>query len=86
MLCGFLNELGDKGSLGVVDSGPGSCHLSLICVLDGTALSWWAGRANETHTYWGGSFPGAHQCACGLERDCLDPQYGCNCDADRDEW
>ncbi|XP_003908260.3 contactin-associated protein-like 4 [Papio anubis] len=53
---------------------------------DGTALSWWAGRANETHTYWGGSFPGAHQCACGLERDCLDPQYGCNCDADRDEW
>nr|XP_024646140.1 contactin-associated protein-like 4 isoform X2 [Macaca nemestrina] len=53
---------------------------------DGTALSWWAGRANETHTYWGGSFPGAHQCACGLERDCLDPQYGCNCDADRDKW
>ncbi|KAL4841080.1 hypothetical protein H8958_018676 [Nasalis larvatus] len=53
---------------------------------DGTALSWWAGRANETHTYWGGSFPGAHQCACGLERDCLDPQYSCNCDADRDEW
>ncbi|KAL4689840.1 hypothetical protein H8959_012631, partial [Pygathrix nigripes] len=53
---------------------------------DGTALSWWAGRANETHTYWGGSFPGAHQCACGLERDCLDPQYSCNCDADWDEW
>uniref|UniRef100_H2P977 Contactin associated protein family member 4 n=1 Tax=Pongo abelii TaxID=9601 RepID=H2P977_PONAB len=53
---------------------------------DGTVLSWWAGRANETHTYWGGSVPGAHQCACGLARDCLDPQYGCNCDADRDEW
>ncbi|XP_073084941.1 contactin-associated protein-like 3 isoform X7 [Manis javanica] len=52
----------------------------------GTPVSWWVGRANETHTYWGGSLPDAQKCACGLERNCLDSQYHCNCDADRNEW
>ncbi|KAM9663701.1 contactin-associated protein-like 4 [Trichechus inunguis] len=53
---------------------------------DGTPLSWWVGRTNETHTYWGGSLPDAQKCTCGLEGNCLDSQYLCNCDADRDEW
>uniref|UniRef100_A0A8D2DB27 Contactin-associated protein-like 3 n=1 Tax=Sciurus vulgaris TaxID=55149 RepID=A0A8D2DB27_SCIVU len=54
--------------------------------LDGTPVSWWVGRTNETHTYWGGSLPDAQKCTCGLEGNCIDSQYHCNCDADRDEW
>uniref|UniRef100_A0A8C0MHT6 Contactin-associated protein-like 3 n=1 Tax=Canis lupus familiaris TaxID=9615 RepID=A0A8C0MHT6_CANLF len=53
---------------------------------DGTPVSWWVGRTNETHTYWGGSLPDAQKCACGLQGNCLDSQYHCNCDADRNEW
>ncbi|XP_064142411.1 contactin-associated protein-like 4 isoform X2 [Loxodonta africana] len=52
----------------------------------GAPLSWWVGRTNETHTYWGGSLPDAQKCTCGLEGNCLDSQYVCNCDADQDEW
>ncbi|XP_071072664.1 contactin-associated protein-like 3 isoform X2 [Dasypus novemcinctus] len=54
--------------------------------VDGTPLSWWVGRSNETLTYWGGSLPDAHKCTCGLEGNCLDSQYHCNCDAARNEW
>ncbi|XP_047550632.1 contactin-associated protein-like 3 [Lutra lutra] len=53
---------------------------------DGTPVSWWVGRTNETHTYWGGSLPGAQKCACGSQGNCLDSQYHCNCDAVRNEW
>ncbi|KAM5228653.1 contactin-associated protein-like 4 [Ctenodactylus gundi] len=53
---------------------------------DGTPLSWWVGGSNDTHSYWGGSSPGAQRCACGLQGLCVDPHYPCNCDADRDEW
>ncbi|KAF7484792.1 hypothetical protein GHT09_003689 [Marmota monax] len=54
--------------------------------LDGTPVSWWVGRTNETHTYWGGSLPDAQKRTCGLEGNCIDSQYHCNCDADQDEW
>ncbi|XP_039077040.1 contactin-associated protein-like 3 [Hyaena hyaena] len=53
---------------------------------DGTPMSWWVGRTNETHTYWGGSQPDAQKCACGLQGNCLDSHYYCNCDAGRNEW
>ncbi|XP_054947835.1 contactin-associated protein-like 3 isoform X5 [Pan paniscus] len=53
---------------------------------DGTPLSWWVGRTNETHTYWGGSLPDAQKCTCGLKGNCIDSQYYCNCDAGRNEW
>ncbi|KAI1239889.1 hypothetical protein IHE44_0011326 [Lamprotornis superbus] len=53
---------------------------------DGMPLSWWIGRTNETHTYWGGALPAVQKCACGLEGSCIDSQHYCNCDADRDEW
>uniref|UniRef100_H0VVI0 Contactin-associated protein-like 3 n=1 Tax=Cavia porcellus TaxID=10141 RepID=H0VVI0_CAVPO len=66
--------------------GKSRCHLSHTCLSDGTPLSWWVGRTNETHSYWGGSLPGAHKCTCGLEGNCTDSQYHCNCDADRNEW
>uniref|UniRef100_A0A8C3VWE2 Contactin associated protein like 3 n=1 Tax=Catagonus wagneri TaxID=51154 RepID=A0A8C3VWE2_9CETA len=58
----------------------------LLTSHDGTPVSWWVGRTNETHTYWGGSLPDAQKCTCGLEGNCIDSQYYCNCDADRNEW
>ncbi|XP_063083420.1 contactin-associated protein-like 3 isoform X2 [Cavia porcellus] len=67
-------------------SGPLGPCLVYCNMTDGTPLSWWVGRTNETHSYWGGSLPGAHKCTCGLEGNCTDSQYHCNCDADRNEW
>ncbi|KAJ1063293.1 hypothetical protein K5549_017090, partial [Capra hircus] len=48
----------------------------------GSPYTWWVGKANEKHYYWGGSGPGIQKCACGIERNCTDPKYYCNCDAD----
>ncbi|XP_034885065.1 contactin-associated protein-like 3 isoform X3 [Mirounga leonina] len=62
------------------------CKKSRLSTGHGTPVSWWVGRTNETHTYWGGSLPDAQKCACGLQGNCLDSQYYCNCDADRNEW
>ncbi|XP_022367319.1 contactin-associated protein-like 4 isoform X6 [Enhydra lutris kenyoni] len=58
----------------------------LVNKQDGNPLSWWVGRTNETQTYWGGSLPDPQKCTCGLEGNCIDSQYYCNCDADRNEW
>ncbi|XP_021092078.1 contactin-associated protein-like 5 isoform X3 [Heterocephalus glaber] len=58
----------------------------LLNTPDGPPFTWWIGRSNEKHLYWGGSLPGVQQCACGLEESCLDIRYFCNCDADKDEW
>ncbi|KAM4708715.1 contactin-associated protein-like 4 [Discoglossus pictus] len=49
-------------------------------------FSWWIGRTNETYMYWGGSSPDVKTCTCGLEGNCIDTQYYCNCDADKNEW
>ncbi|XP_052004183.1 contactin-associated protein-like 5 isoform X2 [Xyrauchen texanus] len=53
---------------------------------DGTALSWWVDRRGEKRTYWGGFQPEVQQCSCGLEENCADINYFCNCDADRVSW
>ncbi|XP_075385400.1 contactin-associated protein-like 5 isoform X1 [Tenrec ecaudatus] len=58
----------------------------LLNTPDGTPFTWWVGRSNEKHPYWGGSLPGVQQCGCGLDESCLDIQYFCNCDAGKDEW
>ena len=78
---GVKDYAGEAGS-----GGQSRCHFSHTCLSDGTPVSWWVGRTNETHTYWGGSLPGAQKCACGLQGNCLDSQRHCNCDAARDEW
>uniref|UniRef100_A0A673KRS7 Contactin-associated protein-like 5 n=1 Tax=Sinocyclocheilus rhinocerous TaxID=307959 RepID=A0A673KRS7_9TELE len=52
---------------------------------DGTPLSWWVDRRGEKRTYWGGFQPGVQQCSCGLEENCADMNYFCNCDADRND-
>ncbi|KAM7378664.1 hypothetical protein PAMP_004273 [Pampus punctatissimus] len=52
----------------------------------GVPFSWWVGRGNERHSYWGGSGPGIQKCSCGIEHNCTDPKYYCNCDADQRTW
>nr|XP_046227575.1 contactin-associated protein-like 2a [Scatophagus argus] len=64
-----------------------SCRMSrLLNTPDGTPYTWWVGRASEKHFYWGGSGPGIQKCACGIDRNCTDPKYDCNCDADHKQW
>ncbi|MGH0124081.1 UNVERIFIED_CONTAM: hypothetical protein FKN15_023638 [Acipenser sinensis] len=58
----------------------------LLNARDGTPFSWWVGRTSERQTYWSGSLPGVQQCSCGLNENCIDMNYFCNCDADRDQW
>uniref|UniRef100_A0A8C4D8H5 Contactin associated protein like 2b n=1 Tax=Dicentrarchus labrax TaxID=13489 RepID=A0A8C4D8H5_DICLA len=63
-----------------------ACRMSrLLNTPDGVAFTWWVGRANERHSYWGGSGPGIQKCSCGIEHNCTDPRHFCNCDADLKE-
>ncbi|XP_068604326.1 contactin-associated protein-like 2a [Brachionichthys hirsutus] len=64
------------------------CKLSsrLCNTPDGTPYTWWVGRGSEKHFYWGGSAPGIQKCACGIDRNCTDTKYDCNCDADQKQW
>ncbi|XP_056155171.1 contactin-associated protein-like 2a, partial [Lampris incognitus] len=64
-----------------------NCRMSrLLNTPEGTPYTWWVGRGNEKHFYWGGSGPGVQKCACGIDRNCTDPKYSCNCDADHKQW
>uniref|UniRef100_A0A672KQF6 Contactin-associated protein-like 2 n=1 Tax=Sinocyclocheilus grahami TaxID=75366 RepID=A0A672KQF6_SINGR len=64
-----------------------TCYKSrLLNSPDGSPSTWWVGRGNEKHFYWGGSGPGVQKCACGIERNCTDARYYCNCDADLRQW
>ncbi|XP_061569880.1 contactin-associated protein-like 2a isoform X2 [Cololabis saira] len=65
-----------------------SCRMSRLLNTpgDGTPYTWWVGRGSEKHFYWGGSGPGIQKCACGIDRNCTDPKYDCNCDADAKQW
>ncbi|KAM4622442.1 contactin-associated protein 1 [Discoglossus pictus] len=64
-----------------------SCYKSrLLNSPSGLPFSFWMGRNNERHFYWGGSNPGIQRCDCGLKKNCADPRYHCNCDADHLQW
>ncbi|TRY55799.1 hypothetical protein DNTS_025645 [Danionella cerebrum] len=64
-----------------------TCYKSrLLNSPDGAPSTWWVGKGNEKHFYWGGSGPGVQKCACGIERNCTDPRNHCNCDADLKQW
>ncbi|XP_047187916.1 contactin-associated protein-like 2b isoform X1 [Scophthalmus maximus] len=64
-----------------------ACRMSrLLNSPDGVPFTWWVGRANERHSYWGGSGPGIQKCSCGIEHNCTDPKHYCNCDADLRSW
>ncbi|XP_067117078.1 contactin-associated protein-like 5 [Osmerus mordax] len=58
----------------------------LFNAFDGTPVSWWLDRDGERRTYWAGFQPGIQQCSCSLEENCIDTNFFCNCDADRDSW
>ncbi|XP_068599937.1 contactin-associated protein-like 4 [Brachionichthys hirsutus] len=59
----------------------------LLNAKEGAPYSWWVGVSGpgQAQTYWGGAQPASGQCACGLQDNCLDPKYYCNCDADYDQ-
>uniref|UniRef100_A0A8C5Q8M8 Contactin associated protein family member 5 n=1 Tax=Leptobrachium leishanense TaxID=445787 RepID=A0A8C5Q8M8_9ANUR len=61
-------------------------HSRLLNSPNGAPFTWWVGRGNQRHAYWGGSVPGEQKCACGLEESCTDMRHFCNCDADKHEW
>ncbi|XP_019361270.1 PREDICTED: contactin-associated protein 1 isoform X1 [Gavialis gangeticus] len=64
-----------------------SCYNSrLLNTPSGLPFSFWMGRHNQGHYYWGGSRPGIQRCACGLDKNCADSRFFCNCDADHALW
>ncbi|XP_068597746.1 contactin-associated protein-like 5 [Brachionichthys hirsutus] len=60
----------------------------LLNTAGGLPLSWWVGGpgAGRVQNSWAGAPPGSRQCACSLQRNCVDPKRHCNCDADQSEW
>ncbi|XP_048870641.1 contactin-associated protein 1-like isoform X1 [Brienomyrus brachyistius] len=64
-----------------------SCYKSrLLNTPYGQPFSYWIGRNNESHVYWGGSFLDSHKCGCSINQTCADPRFYCNCDADYRQW
>ena len=45
--------------------------------------NWWVSRDSSKMTYWGGASVN-YKCACGMTHSCAKPNYGCNCDANRE--
>ncbi|KAI4543351.1 hypothetical protein MG293_006145 [Ovis ammon polii] len=89
----LVQSLGPMQSMGLLLGHPGPRHLDSVTPSPGlpdtpygSPYTWWVGKANEKHYYWGGSGPGIQKCACGIERNCTDPKYYCNCDADYKQW
>ena len=60
------------------------CHYSYFFREGGYA--WWVSRNSTKMAYWGGASPGSGKCACGMTNSCVDPKYGCNCDAAEKVW
>uniref|UniRef100_A0A8C9SE22 Contactin associated protein 1 n=1 Tax=Scleropages formosus TaxID=113540 RepID=A0A8C9SE22_SCLFO len=58
-----------------------SCYKSrLLNTPHGQPFSYWMGRHNESHLYWGGSFPESQKCGCAINGTCKDTRFSCNCD------
>ncbi|TMS06629.1 Contactin-associated protein-like 5, partial [Larimichthys crocea] len=71
----------DPDGSGPLGPTPVYCNMT-----DGRPLSWWLDHGGERRSYWGGFLPGVQQCSCSLEENCIDMNYFCNCDADKDSW
>ncbi|KAJ8414416.1 hypothetical protein AAFF_G00052860 [Aldrovandia affinis] len=64
-----------------------ACYKSrLLNTPSGRPFSYWMGRNNESHMYWGGSFMQSQKCGCAINRTCTDARFYCNCDADYRIW
>lgn len=61
-------------------------HMHIYLKLDGRPFSYWIGRNNESHYYWGGTFREVQKCGCAINQTCVDPKFQCNCDADYRQW
>ncbi|KAI5617150.1 contactin-associated protein-like 2 precursor, partial [Silurus asotus] len=90
-----LNYSATMEQIGAVTDSADHCeqHITYTCrssrllnTPGGTPYTWWVGRGNEKHFYWGGSVPGVQKCSCGIEHNCIDPKHHCNCDADQKQW
>ncbi|KAG7266260.1 hypothetical protein CRUP_017523, partial [Coryphaenoides rupestris] len=93
----FLNlqaELGSDISFYFKTSAPSGVFLENLGLKDfirvelsyGAPLAWWLDQAGERRTYWAGSLPGIRQCSCGLQENCQDMNYFCNCDTNVNMW
>ena len=48
-------------------------------------FGWWVSRDDDNMTYWGGATENG-KCACGMNNTCANPERGCNCDNNDNEW
>uniref|UniRef100_A0A3Q0T1B6 Contactin associated protein-like 5a n=1 Tax=Amphilophus citrinellus TaxID=61819 RepID=A0A3Q0T1B6_AMPCI len=83
-----LNYSASVEQLYAMISGSEQCHQEVVynCrKLPSKDLQPWLTKG-EKRTYWGGFLPGVQQCSCSLEENCVDMNYFCNCDADKDTW
>ena len=48
--------------------------------------AWWVSRDSAKMTYWGGAEPGSGNCACGMNKSCVDTRQACNCDKNDFTW
>ncbi|KAH9492582.1 Contactin-associated protein-like 2 [Bulinus truncatus] len=46
----------------------------------------WLNRTKGVADYFGDAPPGSNNCTCGTRHACVDPSYGCNCDANDHIW
>jgi len=61
------------------------CYSSRLFYDGNNPFGWWVSRDSTKMTYWGGA-SGSGKCACGMTNSCVDPYFGCNCDANEGVW
>ena len=47
---------------------------------------WLSDRNNNKMTFWGGGPTGGRGCECGITNSCVSPTFGCNCDANDNQF
>ena len=52
---------------------------------NGHQFGWWVSRDYLKMKYWGGASL-SNKCACVMTNSCVNPGYGCNCDANDNLW
>jgi len=48
---------------------------------NGVQESWWNDRNNVPRYFWSGVNTNQHTCQCGIDKNCVDPSFKCNCDS-----
>ena len=62
------------------------CHYTYLLERGSGGRGWWVSRNSTKMTCCGGGSPGSGKCACGMTNVCVNPKYGCNCDAIERAW